>query len=475
METVGDYLRKEREAKNISLREVSRLTKISEYYLDYLEKDDYEKLPQGPYITGYISSYARLIGGNADEALKLYASRQKQRDHAEEISPKKPKDNGKKNAIPPSIETTTLLLSKKKNQHEHTQHESQINGWQGSTAVLIGKMGASSNAIGSSFRTIISSLKSAVPSSNMISLLLQSTAASIKKSVPSLPKVTFSSKSISFSLKKTVTGLKILRWLFDKRTWLFGSMTLLISGILILAGFGFYHLFLYQKNPPVLADRQALQDKGSQTTLAANTAENKALYLPRDASARSKGLSPMISNPTKAVSQPASDAKDSGTASPSLAKTEDSAAAAPSSLVPSLSDRIAPTKTTSGPRHDTIGLDSPTPESLPGDLNLKALKATVGSDVKDRMPVGVSNYFSWSTNRVYVWSLIQCKHPPSSIRHIYYFQGEKLSDVHLNVQSSHWRTWSYMSLSNRRYIGPWRVDITSAEGKVFRSLHFEVK
>jgi hypothetical protein len=225
----------------------------------------------------------------------------------------------------------------------------------------------------------------------------------------------------------------------------------------------------------VIADRHVLQNKGSQTTLAANTAENKALYLPRDASARSKSLAPMTSNPTKTVSPPTSGAKDSGTASPKLAKTEDSAAAAPSSLVPSLSDRIAPTKTTSGPRHDTIRLDSPTPEALPGDLNLEVLKATVGSDVKDRMPAGVSNYFSWSTNRVYVWSLIQCKHPPSSIRHIYYFQGEKLSDVYLNVQSSHWRTWSYMSLSNKRYIGPWRVDITSAEGKVLRSLNFEVK
>ena len=463
METVGDYLKKEREAKNISLRKVSRLTKISEHYLEYLEKDDYEKLPQGPYITGYISSYARLIGGNADEALKLYTSRREKTDDAEEFSPKKSKDNGKQDAISSSIKKITLLKNKRKNQHANAQQEKpRENGRQASTTVLTEKMGASSHAIGSSFRTIISSL-------------LQSTAASIKKSVPSLPRVTFSSKSISFSLKRTVTKLNILKWLFDKRTWLFGSLTLLISGILILAGFGFYHLFIYQKNPPVLADRHVLQNKGSQTTLAADTAENKALYLPRDASARSKGLAPMTSNPTKTVSPPTSGAKDSGTASPSLARTEDSVAAAPSSLVPSLSDRIASTKATSGPRHDTIRLDSLTPEALPGDLNLEVLKATVGSDVKDRMPAGVSNYFSWSTNRIYVWSLIQCKHPPSSIRHIYYFQGEKLSDVHLNVQSSHWRTWSYIPLSNKRYIGPWRIDITSAEGKVLRSLHFEVK
>ncbi len=83
MQTVGNYLRQEREAKNISLGEVAQLTKISEFYLDFLEKDDYEKLPQGPYIKGYISSYARLIGSNADEAIKLYNSLQEQMNQIE--------------------------------------------------------------------------------------------------------------------------------------------------------------------------------------------------------------------------------------------------------------------------------------------------------------------------------------------------------------------------------------------------------
>jgi len=474
METVGDYLKKQRESKNISLRKVSHLTKISPFYLDCLEKDDYEKLPQGPYIRGYISSYAKQIGGNAEEALKLYASAQKQTAYASELSPKKPKNNGKQGAITSSIRAIALVLNRKKSQDEHSQSEkSPDNGWQTSTALLIRKIGASFNAIGSSSKKTIFLLKSAAPSSKKIAALLQSNAASIKKAASTLPKVTFSSKS--FSLKKIVTSINVLSFLYDKRIWLFGSLAILISGILILAGFGFYHLFLYQKNPPPLADRQLLQDRGPQTTLAANTAENKALFLPLEGVAGLESLSPMTSSPTKAVAQPTSSAKGSGAASQSIAKTEDSAAAVPSSLVPKLSDRIAPTKATRGSLHDTSGLDRPAPELLSGDLNLKALKATVGSGVKDRMPVGVSNSFSWSTNRVYVWSLIQCKHPPSSIRHIYYFKGEKLSDVHLSVQSSHWRTWSYQSLSNRLYIGPWRVDIASAEGKVFRSLYFEVK
>ncbi len=72
METVGAYLKKEREAKNISLQEVSRLTKISEIYLDCLEKDEYEKLPKGPFVKGYISSYSKSIGCKVYEAIILY-------------------------------------------------------------------------------------------------------------------------------------------------------------------------------------------------------------------------------------------------------------------------------------------------------------------------------------------------------------------------------------------------------------------
>ena len=77
METVGAYLKRKRESKTLSLGEVARLTKISELYLDCIEKDDYEKIPKGPYVKGYISSYAHMIGGDTQKALALYESANK--------------------------------------------------------------------------------------------------------------------------------------------------------------------------------------------------------------------------------------------------------------------------------------------------------------------------------------------------------------------------------------------------------------
>ncbi len=85
MQTFGDYLKRQREARNISLREVAHLTMISERYLDSLEKDDYAKLPEGPYIRGYISSYATSIGINADEALNRFDSLCRERNKVKDI------------------------------------------------------------------------------------------------------------------------------------------------------------------------------------------------------------------------------------------------------------------------------------------------------------------------------------------------------------------------------------------------------
>ncbi len=51
-------------------------TKISKWYLDCLEKDEFDKIPGGPYIKGYIASYASFIGIEEDEILKRYDSLQ---------------------------------------------------------------------------------------------------------------------------------------------------------------------------------------------------------------------------------------------------------------------------------------------------------------------------------------------------------------------------------------------------------------
>lgn len=72
-ETLGQYLRRERESRSVSLEEVSRGTRISRPFLDALERDDFQFFSQQEYIGGFLRGYARYIGLDGQEVLKRYA------------------------------------------------------------------------------------------------------------------------------------------------------------------------------------------------------------------------------------------------------------------------------------------------------------------------------------------------------------------------------------------------------------------
>jgi cytoskeletal protein RodZ len=69
----GEQLRAAREARNISLREISEQTCISLRYLEAIESDDYGRLPGGIFNRSFIKAYAKYIGFDEKEALEGYA------------------------------------------------------------------------------------------------------------------------------------------------------------------------------------------------------------------------------------------------------------------------------------------------------------------------------------------------------------------------------------------------------------------
>ena len=58
----GEQLRLAREARGISLREISEQTRISTRYLEAIEADDYKRLPGGIFNKSFIKAYAKYIG-----------------------------------------------------------------------------------------------------------------------------------------------------------------------------------------------------------------------------------------------------------------------------------------------------------------------------------------------------------------------------------------------------------------------------
>jgi cytoskeleton protein RodZ len=72
MSSFGEELRRERELREISLREISEATKISLRYLDALERNDFRHLPGGVFNKGFVRAYAQYIGVDPESMVNAY-------------------------------------------------------------------------------------------------------------------------------------------------------------------------------------------------------------------------------------------------------------------------------------------------------------------------------------------------------------------------------------------------------------------
>jgi cytoskeleton protein RodZ len=74
MDSIGTYLKSAREAKKISLEEISRATKIRRVILEAIERDQGEVLLPEVVVKGYIEAYARHVGLDPKEVLSKYTA-----------------------------------------------------------------------------------------------------------------------------------------------------------------------------------------------------------------------------------------------------------------------------------------------------------------------------------------------------------------------------------------------------------------
>jgi len=347
MQTVGEYLKKEREAQNICLGDVSDFTKISKIYLDCLEKGEYTKIPGEPYVKGYISSYAAFVGMNAHEALKLYNSFQMETDDVEEIKPEIQEDK----------------------------------------------------------------------------------------------------KGPAFSYLS-----------FNKKTWL-----VLVFSILSIISIAAYYLF-FQNQKTAIIDKNPREPNKSIQQKTISKAETNLLQEMQNGysfqSRKKDGLEEKLENEERREKQSNDSYK------------------IPAPLENDQSEEAAAGGEPYTPIHESSrGKDVSHSENYQAhfEKHLKVIEATACSEIINRIPIGSRDVFEWSMDRIYIWSRIKCEKLHSSIRHVYYFKGEKLNDILLKVRSPFWRTWSYKTLLNKRYIGEWRVDITSVDGKLLHSIKFEIR
>ncbi len=474
METVGNYLKGKREAKNMSLRDASRLTCIAEYYLGYIEKDEFDKLPQGPYIKGYITLYSEMIGTDVDKVLDLYDASNMQGKQIDDFRLKRPQQEVP--TVPPfkmgNTDQDTSIADAPATPTDQAAPLAQAPTAPlfKFDAIALRRKGAEKATRAAAYlaaslskgRQRLDKVLEHIKAYLMASLSKGrqwrdvAVASSLAKVAVVRPKAKGWLEAVGASVKtnaKVVLPrakvwldgiIALLKNLRRPRAWLYLFISLLGACILVLAGFGFYHLFIYQKAPISSGPLTQSQADLSKSPLVMETEKppvpSQAATTPPDGSQTkaNKEIDPVGRKPLSTEGRP-------------------------SSSNDSRMDAGAKAAVTGNPS---------TPAA--SALNVKVVKASVCKGVQGKMPFGVGNVFSNSVKRVYVWNQVETSVVPNQIRHIYYFNDQAVSNVVLDVGSANWRTWSYVTTSGDRHQGEWRVDITSADGKVLRRLYFKI-
>lgn len=72
MESIGERLKSAREAKKLSIREVSKDTNISPIYVEALEKENFDIFPGETYLIGFLRSYSDYLKLDSETILSAY-------------------------------------------------------------------------------------------------------------------------------------------------------------------------------------------------------------------------------------------------------------------------------------------------------------------------------------------------------------------------------------------------------------------
>jgi hypothetical protein len=71
----GADLKRFRESRGISLREIATASKVGIRYLEYIEAERREVLPAPVYLRGFVQEYARVVGLDPRQTAESYVAR----------------------------------------------------------------------------------------------------------------------------------------------------------------------------------------------------------------------------------------------------------------------------------------------------------------------------------------------------------------------------------------------------------------
>ena len=90
----------------------------------------------------------------------------------------------------------------------------------------------------------------------------------------------------------------------------------------------------------------------------------------------------------------------------------------------------------------------------PAAAEIKVEKILTAASVENREPVNATSAFDATVGRVYTWTKIVTAEVPVKIKHIYYADDKKVTEIELDVKTKTYRVWSNKSV----WPGNWKVE-----------------
>ena len=111
------------------------------------------------------------------------------------------------------------------------------------------------------------------------------------------------------------------------------------------------------------------------------------------------------------------------------------------------------------------------------DESASAISVAVGviaEGVENHVPISPSSSFGLGVGKLYCFTRITTKSYPVVIKHLWFHGDKFVMEIQLPVKSPNWRTYSSKTILPSA-TGDWRVDVTTEDGMILKTLRFTIR
>ncbi|MFQ5901321.1 MAG: helix-turn-helix domain-containing protein, partial [Thermodesulfobacteriota bacterium] len=72
MESLGNYLKRERELREITLSEIAKETRVRQDLLEAIEEEEFDSLPAPAFVKGFLRAYSKYVGLDSNDVILRY-------------------------------------------------------------------------------------------------------------------------------------------------------------------------------------------------------------------------------------------------------------------------------------------------------------------------------------------------------------------------------------------------------------------